>query len=139
MPIMVHLQMEVRTCITCGVQFGLMISHDAELQRNHKAFYCPNGHQQRYTGETEAERLKKQNVRLQQQLDQERAAAAGARQERDALDRKLIAARGQQTKLKKRVAAGVCPCCHRTFKQLAAHMADVHPEFVDHAKKAKCG
>jgi chemotaxis response regulator CheB len=44
--------------------------------------------------------------------------------------REHSATRAQLTKTKKRVANGVCPCCNRTFKQLARHMKAKHPEFV---------
>lgn len=30
--------------------------------------------------------------------------------------------------LSDRAHAGVCPCCNRTFKQLAAHMKTKHPD-----------
>jgi hypothetical protein len=33
------------------------------------------------------------------------------------------------TRIKKRVAAGVCPCCNRSFKDLARHMAGQHPDY----------
>lgn len=35
----------------------------------------------------------------------------------------------ERDKLKRRVKAGVCPCCKRTFKQLVAHMKHKHPDF----------
>ena len=44
-------------------------------------------------------------------------------------ERSHQATRGHLTRQRKRVAEGVCPCCHRTFKQLAAHMKNKHPEF----------
>lgn len=31
---------------------------------------------------------------------------------------------------KRRTAAGTCQCCNRTFKQLAAHMKNKHPEYL---------
>ena len=36
--------------------------------------------------------------------------------------------------VKARVAHGVCPCCNRTFKQLARHMKTKHPDYVEAAK-----
>lgn len=42
----------------------------------------------------------------------------------------MHAARGQVTRLKNRAAAGVCPCCNRTFHQLVRHMAAKHPDFA---------
>lgn len=40
------------------------------------------------------------------------------------------AARGQVTRLKRRAANGVCPCCTRTFADLKRHMANQHPDFT---------
>jgi hypothetical protein len=37
------------------------------------------------------------------------------------------------------VAAGVCPCCKRTVKQLAAHMKEKHPEFVNNPEMKQEG
>ena len=39
--------------------------------------------------------------------------------------------KGQVTRIKKRVANGVCPCCNRTFKDLAAHMSTQHPDYIE--------
>lgn len=44
--------------------------------------------------------------------------------------RRLSAQRGVTTRIKNRVKHGVCPCCQRTFRQLAAHMKSKHPDFV---------
>lgn len=33
-------------------------------------------------------------------------------------------------RLRKRASAGVCPCCNRTFSQLARHMQTKHPTFI---------
>lgn len=35
--------------------------------------------------------------------------------------------------LRNRAAAGVCPCCNRTFEQLGRHMTTKHPEYVKEA------
>ncbi len=35
------------------------------------------------------------------------------------------------TKVKKRAANGVCPCCNRTFSDLARHMKAKHPDFAE--------
>jgi hypothetical protein len=43
--------------------------------------------------------------------------------------RSLDKERQATKRLKQRVAAGVCPCCNRTFTNLAEHMAGQHAEF----------
>lgn len=42
------------------------------------------------------------------------------------------AQKGQNTRLKNRIAAGVCPCCNRSFQNVARHMAGQHPDFQKH-------
>jgi hypothetical protein len=40
------------------------------------------------------------------------------------------------TKLRKRVANGVCPCCKRKFSNVVLHMRQEHPEYPA-SEKAK--
>ena len=37
--------------------------------------------------------------------------------------------RGVATRMKNRIKVGVCPCCNRTFQDLAKHMASQHKDF----------
>jgi DNA repair exonuclease SbcCD ATPase subunit len=93
-------------------------------ENGHKV-YCPLGHVWVVT-ET-----------VQQKLDRERerreAAERRAQASRDLLaaeERSHSATRGHLTRVKKRTAHGVCPCCNRTFQNVARHMESKHPEFV---------
>lgn len=116
-------------CFKCGTLFALPDQVNDELVRTGRNFFCPNGHQQHYSESTEA-KLKTERdrvARLNARLDQERA-------ERAAAERRASAARGQITKIKKRVANGVCPCCNRTFKDLGRHMSSQHPDYVQTSK-----
>lgn len=49
----------------------------------------------------------------------------------DYQERAVKAAGTRASKLKLRAANGVCPCCNRTFKQLAAHMSSQHPKYAE--------
>lgn len=111
--------LEVQTCVTCGVHFGVPIELDRKLRENHKGFYCVNGHVQYYTGESEAEKLRRELKRKEQEVADQVRAKLLAQSELDAAQRKL-----------KRVAKGVCPCCNRTFANLHKHMTTKHPEIV---------
>lgn len=90
---------------------------------------CPLGHTWWYIGETALEREK----RLRQQTeDRARWAEQRLQAERDLredTERRLSAQKGATTRAKRRHAAGVCPCCHRSFKQLRNHMAAKHPDY----------
>jgi len=110
-------------CFSCGVMFAFPDHLREKLMANHSlSFYCPNGHQQHYTGKTEADKQRERAERVERRLanrDEDlRSAIASNR-----------AMRGQVTKLKKRVANGVCPCCNRSFANLERHMSGQHPEF----------
>lgn len=106
------LSFQIQSCINCGVAFAIPSELNDRLRETHRAFYCPNGHKQWYTGETEADRLRKQ-------LD-----AETQRSRQLSLEKAQIEA--QASKLAKRIAAGVCPCCNRTFQNLARHIETKH-------------
>jgi hypothetical protein len=126
-------------CCRCGAPIRL----PGELYRSAKrspaiSFWCAYGHEQHFpAGETEADKLRRERDRLTQKLAEkdddiarERRMREREREEREAAERRASAARGQVTKLKKRASNGVCPCCNRTFGDLARHMATKHPTFL---------
>jgi DNA repair exonuclease SbcCD ATPase subunit len=63
-------------------------------------------------------------ARVQAQLDQANAAEKAQRAAKTRF-------RNERDKLRTRAAAGVCPCCGRTFKQLARHMQSKHPDWPE--------
>ena len=78
-----------------------------------------------YYGKTEAEKL-------QDQLDCERQQRERISDQLKQTTRSLNAQRGATTRARNqlnRTKAGICPCCNRTFKQLAAHMKSQHPNW----------
>lgn len=114
----------LETCPTCHVLHGIPLSlRQRALDNPGKSVYCPNGHSWYFTGKSEADRLR-------EQLNAVRSDANHQRERRQRLERRLIAAKGQQTRLRRRIAAGVCPCCKRTFQDLARHMAGQHPTYA---------
>lgn len=126
-------------CPDCGILYALparLIAHAAERGNREHVWFCPNGHELGYNdppGEPEADRLKRQ-------LEAERARRARTQAQLDQTNSELIGqkARGtrfknERDRLKQRATNGVCPCCNRTFKQLARHMASQHPDFETEA------
>lgn len=118
-------------CCNCGVPFGMQPGYIEHLRESHAWFYCPNGHRQHYAAETEAEKLRRQRDQLQQRLAQRDDEIEFQRKGREHAERSAAAFKGQVTKLKKRGAAGVCPCCNRTFQNLGRHMATQHPDYTE--------
>lgn len=80
------------------------------------------GHSWVYKGENLEQKLKRREDEL-----------ARTRADRDQVKASNRALKGVVTRTKKRVGNGVCPCCNRTFQQLARHMEAKHPEYADSA------
>lgn len=90
-------------------------------------YWCAYGHKQYLcVGESEEDKLRRERDRLQQRIAQKN-------DEIKSLEGRRRAAVGQVTKIKNRVGHGVCPCCNRTFENLARHMAHQHPAFTAEA------
>jgi hypothetical protein len=118
-------------CCSCHIRFAVPQSYWQACQDDSRFwFYCPNGHRQHFTTNDfdeirrERDRLKQENARLNAVADDWMNTATSAQ-------RQVSAAKGQITKLKKRAQAGVCPCCNRTFSDLARHMQSKHKGFGD--------
>lgn len=117
-------------CCECGVPMALDAETYSVLKRSGANFYCPHGHPQHFPrGKTVEQKLRDELTEERRRRERAEQRIAMEQDERKAIERKLAAQKGQTTRLKNRAKAGVCPCCNRTFKQLAAHMKSQHPEF----------
>jgi hypothetical protein len=125
------------TCARCGVLFAMEEAFQKERLADKANFCCPEGHLQSYQGKSEAAKLREQleeERRKRQRAEQ--AVAREADWRREAEDRakherhRANGYKGHATRITKRAKAGVCPCCNRTFQQLARHMATQHPTFT---------
>jgi adenine-specific DNA methylase len=116
------------TCPECGIFYGVPDHWLDSRKQDKKSFYCPNGHTASYR-ESEADRLRRECDRLAQKIAEKDDEIARQRKYREEAERRHTAAKGQITKLRKRVGNGVCPCCNRTFGNLARHMTTEHPNF----------
>lgn len=134
---------EREDCCNCGMTFFVPADFRAHRKNDAKLFYCPNGHGQHYS-KSEADRLRAQLATAekdkQRAIKEKQWAEESARQNREsrlATERKLTAAKGQQTRLRNRIKNGVCPCCTRTFSNLQRHIATQHPEFTAEVPESK--
>lgn len=116
-------------CINCGVVYALPVGLWKHRKSRGEYIYCPNGHAQHYT-KTEA-------MRLQAELDQVKAhrrtlEAEVTRLTGSVLDKaKELSTTTKELKaIKRRVGAGICPCCNRQFGDLARHMKSKHKEMA---------
>lgn len=120
-----------RTCYKCKCQMWVPDAlNEAALAKRGPlgiTFFCAYGHEQHYViGESEEDKLRRERDRLNQRIAQKD-------DEIKSLEARRRAAVGQVTKMKNRVGNGVCPCCNRTFGNLARHMMTQHPNFTAEA------
>ena len=112
----------------CGIEFAV----PEQLYKTHRSrtgrpsIYCPLGHSavwQRW--ETDADRLRSAEARERHLEDQLSAAERSAR-----------AFKGHLTRLRGRIAAGVCPWCHRHFSNVQRHVEGQHPDRTEKMREA---
>ncbi len=96
-------------------------AHEAG-QRHNNDVYCPLGHRWIYGGDNRMEAAERK-------LQQERAAHDQTRAARDEAQKRLCKEEAARLRLKRRIKAGICPCCKRTVSQMARHIASKHPEY----------
>lgn len=113
-----HLQV----CCDCGIGFAVPEYFDTMRRQDGKSFYCPNGHSQSYTVTTVQ--------KLQREVAEAQRLATVERERRQLAEAATFKAQRATYRLKKRIAAGVCPCCNRTFQDIARHMKTKHDGFA---------
>ena len=124
----INTRFETRFCGHCSFEFGVSTYTWKRWERENTEFYCPSCRgPMRHGSQSEADRLRAQARKLEHERDMARRSAAAAK-------RRASAQKGQVTRLKKRAANGVCPCCNRTFQNLHRHMTSQHPDFAEASK-----
>jgi hypothetical protein len=111
------------TCWACGIEFAMPQIIERKRAEDGKAFFCPNGDKLSY-GPSLLDQERSRRRSMEAQLTHER-------DQRQAAERSASAYKGRVTRLKNRAAAGVCPCCNRSFENLRRHMDTKHPDFAD--------
>lgn len=123
-------------CPTCGVVYGLTTEFQDRKRDSGESWRCPNGHSVVYR-KSNAQLEKEARQRAEREAEAARMETRAARRQlADEQDRhqgtarRLSATRGVVTRTKNRVGRGVCPCCTRTFTNLARHMKSKHPTYA---------
>lgn len=116
-------------CCECGLTFGISATFEQFRREDKRSFYCPNGHSQFFPGKTEAE-----IAQAERDAARELAARESNRRrlaEKEAAHERRVAAahKGWNTRIRNRIANGVCPCCNRSFTNVRRHMETQHPDF----------
>lgn len=119
-------------CWKCGTEYLLPEPLYVSAKASEKiSFFCPYGHEAHFPSkETESrlEAIQRERDRLKQRLAEKDDAILAERMAREEAERVAARAKGQVTRIKKRVSTGVCPCCNRHFTNPESHMASKHKE-----------
>lgn len=118
-------------CGSCGIWYTVpQVVYEAH--RKEGGFhYCPSGHGwgwKQGQGSDAFDALTRERDRLKQQQAQLEDEVAEQRRLTAAAEKKYLQAR-------RRAAAGVCPCCNRTFQNVQRHMLTKHANVVPLAQK----
>ena len=111
--------LERHTCGTCGIIFAVPFDWINERRKTAGSIHCPNGCKRSWV-ESEADKVRKELREAKCEILRKEQKILDEREAKDEAERKL-----------RMVSRGVCPCCKRTFSNLARHMK------TKHADKAK--
>lgn len=119
----------------CDVWIPDALYEAAQHGRGSVNFYCAYGHPMVFVvGENEETKLRRERDRLLQRLAEKDDDIAAAHRRTEHAEASLRTTKGHITRIKNRVGHGVCPCCNRTFGDLARHMASKHPAYTEAAE-----
>ena len=136
-PVIVSITLVEINCGCCGGTYAINKRYKEKCAEDGSSWTCPYckvgwG----YSGKGRAQQLEKQLEAERKARQEAESRAAVERSQRQAAETNAKRAQTRLKNVKHRVAAGTCPCCNRTFKQLAAHMANKHPEYTAEGAKA---
>lgn len=116
--------LEVLECGVCHIEHAIPMSLYKDAQ-NGGNWWCPAGHQLHF--------IDPELNRLRRALRDEQNRALVKSRQLEFERRSHAATKGHQTRLKNRIANGICPCCNRSFVSLERHMKLQHPTFLEPA------
>ena len=128
MPTITYTGRLVVTSCWCGINLAIPDDLHSYAMRQGTSVCCPLGHKFIYNDSIK-QRLEEAEAKLQRANKRIKATTELLRHE-EASHRTT---RGHVTRKRKqleRVKAGVCPCCKRSFKDLALHMNSKHPNYT---------
>lgn len=137
--IMHEVTLEVMTCPVCQTVYGVNAATlDRARDDSSIWWYCTAGHNLHFPQEErKIKQQEKEIERLRRSLanSQESTRAAWAEVEMERVSH--ASTKGQLTKTRNRIKAGVCDQCHRQFPDLHDHMRSKHGTPEDAAKVAQ--
>jgi hypothetical protein len=118
-------------CGKCGGVYAISERYHQERQNNGGGWYCPYCRVEwGFFGETAVQRAQRERdaARAEANRQFERARIAARERDHHWTERKKLQTR--HSHLRQRVKNGVCPCCHRHFRNVEDHIKTKHPTFT---------
>ena len=121
----------VTDCPDCGILHGIPEDLKDRRAEGGGTIYCPNGHTWHFT-ELEVTKQRKRAEQAESALKFTRVSRDAWRDQAGAAERSKAALRGHLTRMRNRVANGVCPVqgCRRNFANVKAHVISQHPTWA---------
>lgn len=110
----------VQTSCYCSIALAIPKDLYEWASRTGGGVHCPLGHSFVFKDS--------ENARLKRELKWERDRVAAERARADGAEASLRTTKGHVTRLRKQVIAGECPLCGQHLRDLARHVARVHPD-----------
>lgn len=117
---------------SCGGVYAITESFHAQKHKEGGSWtcpYCQTGWGFRGNGLNE--KLRRDLARKEAEVLRQRNVNANIQDTLQTTRHQLRAEKGAKTKLKKRIADGMCPCCDRHFQNVHRHIKNQHPEYTE--------
>lgn len=124
--------MQILKCGECSIPHAIPSELYTDRLNNGGNWWCPNGHKLHFT-QTENDKLERELAAEKRRRQWSEARESSTRDQLHATERSLRGHKAAKTRIKNRIAAGVCPCCNRSFQDVRRHMAGQHPDFANGA------
>lgn len=118
------------SCGKCGGVYAINERLRQKCEQEGDGWHCPYCQVSwGYFANNENLRLKRELEAAKKSAELERKRKEWAEQEARNSELRLRSQKGATTRIKNRIANGVCPCCTRSFADLKRHMATKHPAY----------
>lgn len=101
-----------------------------ERREDGQLFYCPAGHSMSFH-EKEIDKLRKQLEQEKRNIEWWKSSAASKDKTIKGQNIQIGRVKAKLHRTERRIANGVCPCCHRSFQNVARHMKTKHPDYIE--------
>lgn len=133
--------LHILTCGECSIPHAIPDEMYRDRLDNGGDWWCPNGHKLHFVTTT-VDKLKRDLESARRSRDWANTALTAARDQAAAAERRRRAVKGHLTRMRNRIAAGVCPVagCRRHFDNVQAHLQGQHQDWLaDHDLTALLG